>query len=108
MKLILREMKPDEANTIQSLGIMCFLRSMEGFYVPKPKTARIAEVDGKIVGGFIYNIETSRKKKFGIIDFFFVDPKYAGQGIGSVRVFRWSKTLCAIMVAASVFVVFFL
>ena len=82
-KLILREMKPDEAGVVQSLGIKCFLRKMEGFYVVKPKTARVAEVDGKIVGGFIYNIETSGKKKFGIIDFFFVDPKYAGQGIGS-------------------------
>ena len=83
MKLILREMRPDEAKTIQSLGIKSFLRSMEGFYVPKPKTARVAEMDGKIVGGFIYGIEIGSKKKFGVIDFFFVDPKCAGQGIGS-------------------------
>ena len=83
MKLILREMKPEEAKTIQSLGMRSFMRSMEGFYVPKPTTARVAEMDGKIVGGFIYGIETGVKSKFGIIDFFFVEPKYAGQGIGS-------------------------
>ena len=82
-KLILREMKPDEAGVVQSLGIKSFLRKVEGFYVVKPTTARVAEMDGKIVGGFIFNIETSGKKKFGIIDFFFVDPKYTGQGIGS-------------------------
>ena len=82
MKPILREMKPEEAKTIQSLGMRSFLRSLEGFYVSKPTTARVAEIDGKIVGGFIYGIETGVKSKFGVIDFFFVAPEYAGQGIG--------------------------
>ena len=96
MNLNLREMKPEEAKTIQSLGMRSFLRSMEGFYVSKPTTARVAEIDGKIVGGFIYGIETGVKSKFGVIDFFFVAPEYAGRGIGGALCeegvsFMWRK-----------------
>jgi len=82
MELILREMEAGEARAVQSLGIRSFLRSLEGFFVTKPKTALVAEKDGKIVGGFLYAIETRGAKKLGFVDFFFVEPAYAGQGIG--------------------------
>jgi len=43
MELILREMEAGEAKAVQALGIKCFLRSLEGFYVVRPKTALVAE-----------------------------------------------------------------
>ena len=82
MELIIREMEAGEAKAVQALGIKCFLRSFEGAYVPRPKTACIALMGGEVVGGFLYALESCGKKKLGIIDFFFVDPKHAGQGIG--------------------------
>lgn len=82
MDLTLREMQPSEARTVQLLGTKSFLRSLEGFGVPKPKTARVAVKDGKIVGGVIYSIENCGGKKLGFVDIFFVDKAYAGQGIG--------------------------
>jgi len=83
MDMILREMQADEAKKIQKLGEITFMRSLEGAFVSKPKTARVAVKDGNIVGGLIYKIEQAGRKKLGFIDFFFVDPKYAGKGIGN-------------------------
>jgi ribosomal protein S18 acetylase RimI-like enzyme len=82
MGLILRKMEDDDAKAVQLLGIKSFLRSGEGFYVSRPKTAWVAEKEGEIVGGFLYAIEESKGKKLGFIDYFFVKPEYAGQGIG--------------------------
>ncbi|MCL2852295.1 MAG: GNAT family N-acetyltransferase [Defluviitaleaceae bacterium] len=82
MELVLREMIAGEAKVVQSLGIKSFLRSLEGFYVSKPVTARVAVKGDEIVGGFLYAIENCGEKKLGFVDFFFVDPVYAGQGIG--------------------------
>jgi len=83
MELIIREMETEEAKALQSLGNKTFLRSLEGPYVPKPKKARVAVRDGKIVGAYCYSIEICGEKKLGFVDFLFVDPAYAGQGIGS-------------------------
>ena len=82
MSLTFRIMKADEAKTVQSLGIKSFLRSFEGSYVSMPKTAIVAEKDGKIIGGFLYEIENVGEIKIGFIDFFFVEPKHTGQGVG--------------------------
>ena len=82
MNLIIREMKPDEAKEIQALGTRVFLSSFESFFVSKPKTAKVAEIDGEIVGGFIYAIEKCGEKKLGLIDFLFVKSSHAGKGIG--------------------------
>jgi len=75
-------MEAEEARSMQTLGNKTFLRSLEGPYVPKPKKALAAIRDGNIVGGFCYSIEICGKKKLGFVDFLFVDPIYAGQGIG--------------------------
>jgi len=83
MGVIIREMEADEAAAVQSLGLRTFLRSLETFFVPKPKTAKVAVLDDKIVGGFIYTTEIHEGKKFGVVDFFFVDSAHGGQGIGS-------------------------
>jgi len=83
MGVVIREMEADEAAEIQSLGLRTFLRSLETFFVPKPKTARVAVLDDKIVGGFIYTTEVHDGKKVGVVDFFFVDSAHGGQGIGS-------------------------
>jgi len=81
-QILIREMLPHEAQTIQALGVKTFIRSLEGFYVAKPESARVAVLDDKIVGGFIYTTDKFGDKKLGFIDFFFVDPAYAGRGIG--------------------------
>jgi len=75
-------MQEGEARAAQSVAIKVFLRSAEAPFVPKPKTAWVAVKGGKIAGGYVYTIETCGEKKFGSVDFFFVDPAYAGQGIG--------------------------
>jgi GNAT superfamily N-acetyltransferase len=81
-QVLIREMKHGEDGTIQALGIKTFIRSLEGFYVAKPRTAKVAVLDDKIVGGFIYTTDNFGDKKLGFVDFFFVDPAYAGRGIG--------------------------
>ncbi|MCL2248529.1 MAG: GNAT family N-acetyltransferase [Oscillospiraceae bacterium] len=81
-QILIREMEPGEAKTIQALGVKTFIRSMESFYVSKPSTAKVAALGDKIVGGLIYTTDNFGDKKLGFIDFFFVDPAYAGRGIG--------------------------
>ena len=80
--MILREMQADEAKGLQRLALKNFWRALEAPFVSKPKTAMVAEKDGKIIGGFLYSIENSGKNKLGFIDFFFVDFRHAGQGVG--------------------------
>ena len=82
MNLKIREMNIDQAKEIQALGTKIFLSSFEGFFVSKPKTAKVAEIDGEIVGGFTYAIEKCGGIKLGLVDFFFVKSSHAGQGIG--------------------------
>jgi|GEM_PF-4678533 len=81
--MTIREMRPDEARQVQWLGSKVFLRTLEGFAIPKPKTALVAEKDGKIAGAVVYSTGGSGGKKFGSIDFLIVESAYAGQGIGS-------------------------
>jgi len=82
MGIIIREMEAYEAGAIQSLGLETFLRSLEGFYVSRPKTAKVAVLNGKIVGSLIYTTDICGGKKIGFVDFFFVNPAHAGRGIG--------------------------
>jgi len=76
-------MKPDEAKVLQSLGTKVFLRSLEAPFITKPETAYVVVVNDTIAGGFIYNISSSTGKKLAVVDYFFIDPKLAGKGIGS-------------------------
>jgi len=80
--MILREMQAGEERGLQFLALKSFWRSLESPVVSRPKTAMVAEKDGKIIGGFLYSIENSGKNKLGFIDFFFVDSAHAGQGVG--------------------------
>jgi len=82
--IVLREMHPNEAKGLQLLALKNFRRSLESPYVFKPKTAILAEKDGKTIGGFLYSIETVGKNKLGFVDFFFVDSAHMGQGVGSM------------------------
>jgi GNAT superfamily N-acetyltransferase len=82
MELNLREMNTEEAKAVQALGNKVFLRSLEGPYVPRPSTAKVALLDGKIVGAFCYSFELCGEKKLGFVDYLFVDSAHAGQGIG--------------------------
>jgi len=82
MNLKIREMDKTEAKQLQRLGLKTFLRSLEAFWLPRPDKAMVAVLDGKIVGGFMYSFETFNGKKLGHVDFFFIEPAYAGQGIG--------------------------
>ena len=83
MGLVFREMDASEARAVQSLGTKAFIRTLEAFFIPKPKKARIALKDDEIVGGFLYAVEKCGGKTLGFVDYFFVGPKHAGQGIGS-------------------------
>ena len=61
--MILRKMQENEAKAVQKLAVKSFWRSLESPFVSRPKTAIIAERDGKIIGGFLYSIEDSGKFK---------------------------------------------
>jgi len=51
---------------------------IEGLFVTKPKTAIVAILDEKIIGGFVYQIDIIGKKKIGFVSFLFTDPAYQG------------------------------
>ena len=80
--MTLREMRPEEARGLQLRAMKNFIRALEAPFVTKPKEAMVAEQDGEIIGGFIYSIEESKKCKLGFIDFFFVENRYMGRGLG--------------------------
>ena len=81
MDLIFRSMNPDEAPGLRKLARKSF-GPIEGWFVTKPEKAIVAVLDGKIVGGFMYEFEASGGMKIGIASFFFTDPAFQGQGIG--------------------------
>lgn len=82
-EVIIRKMKPDEANQVERLGKRSFM-SFESLFITKPKDALVAEIDGRIVSGVIVKIiKGSNQSKVGYIDFAFVDRAYHNQGIGN-------------------------
>jgi len=74
-------MEPEEAAALRKLGRRSF-GFFDGLFVTMPKTALVAVADGKIAGGFFYQIETCGPKKVGIVSFLFTDPAFQAQGIG--------------------------
>ena len=81
MNLTFRSMNPDEALELKKLARKSF-GPLEALFVRKPKTALVAVLDEKIVGGFDYSLEMCNGKKIGFPAFFFTDPAFQGQGIG--------------------------
>lgn len=79
--VVIRKMKSEEALEVKRLGQKAFI-GVERFCVGKPKEAMIAIVNDKIVGGMIIKYIIANDKKFGYIDFAFIDPDYHNQGIG--------------------------
>lgn len=82
LEIIIREMKDDEAQTVMKIAKKTF-SALESLLVSKPKTALVAEVDSKIVGGITYKIIKTNYRKTGYIDQAFILPEYQGKGIGS-------------------------
>ena len=81
MGITFRSMNNDEAPELKKLARKSF-GFIEGLFVTKPKTALVAIIDEKIVGGFIYKVEICNGKKIGFASFLFTDPVFQGQGIG--------------------------
>jgi len=81
MDLTFRSMNNDEAMELKKLARKSF-GFIEGLFVTKPKTAIVAIIDEKIVGGFVYQLEICNGKKIGFVSFLFTDPVFQGQGIG--------------------------
>ncbi|MBE6024698.1 MAG: GNAT family N-acetyltransferase [Cellulosilyticum sp.] len=79
--LIIRKMEPGERKAVVKVGRKAF-EIIEGIFLPMPKTAMVAEYEGKIIGGIIYSAHDTKKQKIGYIDDAFVDPDYHGLGVG--------------------------
>lgn len=79
--IIIREKRNGEEKQILKVARKAF-HSIEALFVSKPKTAMVAEYDGKIVGGMIYSIIECNNKTVAYIDEAFVDSDYQGLGIG--------------------------
>jgi len=76
-------MQPGDAPEMRWLAKKAF-GGIEGWFMLliRPKTALVAVVDEKIVGGFVYKISRNGGKKIGFASLFFADPDFKGQGIG--------------------------
>jgi len=102
MNLTFRKMNPEEAADLKKLGRKSF-GPLEALFVPTPKMALVAIMDEKIVGGFVYGLETIGYKKIGIASFLFTDPAFHGQGIGKrlcengIR-YLWEEERCHALV----------
>lgn len=82
-EVIIRKMKPEEANEVKRLGRRAFM-SFESLFITKPKDALVAEVDGRIVSGVMVKVvKGSNQSKIGYIDIAFVDRAFHNQGIGN-------------------------
>lgn len=80
-EITIREMRKGEEKQVLQVARKAF-RSIEALLISTPKTAMVAEYDGKIVGGIIYSIMKSDSKTIAYIDDAFVDSDYQGLGIG--------------------------
>lgn len=80
-QIIIREMKLGVEKKLLKVAKNAF-RFIESLFVSKPETAMVAEYDGVIVSGMIYNIIDSSSKKIAYVDEAFVDFDYQGSGIG--------------------------
>ena len=78
-----RSMNPGEGPELKKLAQKSF-GLIEGLFLfaMRPKKAIVAVVGEKMVGGFVYQIETAGDKKIGFASFLFTDPAFQGQGIG--------------------------
>ena len=102
MNITVRHMNPGEAAELKKLARKSF-GPIEALFVPTPKVALVAVADEKIVGGFVYDIETIGDRKTGIASFLFTDPAFHGQGIGKrlcedgIR-YLWEDKGCDVLV----------
>lgn len=81
MDLTFRIMDKSEAFELEKLAKKSF-GLIEGIFVTRPKTALVAILDEKIIGGFVYQIQVIGSKKIGYISFLFTDPAFHRQGVG--------------------------
>lgn len=80
-KVIIREMKDGEQKQVLQIGRRAF-QLVEALFLGTPKKAMVAEQEGTLIGGILYQDLSSRKKKAAYIDEAFVDPEYQGLGVG--------------------------
>lgn len=82
-KITVREMAAGEEKTVKEIGKRAFT-GFESLWVPKPKQALVAVLDGRIVGAVLYKFLDHQGNKTGYVDYAFVDPEFHGLGIGTV------------------------
>lgn len=82
MEIVIREFHPGEEKEIMKIGMAAF-KSMEGLFITKPKTAKVAVVDGKLVGAMYYHMIHYGKKSLCYLAYAFVHPDYHGKGVGT-------------------------
>lgn len=80
-ELVVREMKDNERQTVKKVGKRAF-QFFETLFVTAPKRAMVAECDGKIIGGIVYQYICAGDKKTAYVAEAFVDPAYHGLGVG--------------------------
>lgn len=81
MEVLIREFQPGEENEIKKIGMKAF-KSMEALFITKPRTAKVAVVDGKLVGAMYYKMISYGEKSFCYLPYAFIHPAYHGKGIG--------------------------
>lgn len=80
-KVIIREMKDGEQKQVLQIGRRAF-QLVEALFLGTPKKAMVAEEEGTLIGGILYQEFRSRGKRIVYIDEAFVEPKYHGLGVG--------------------------
>ena len=93
--ITVRAMQPQEAKMLKKVGWRAF-GIVERLFVGTPKTAMVAVMDDRIVGGIIYKYIQSQDKKIGYFEEAFIDPDYQGKGIGKklyqeTTAYLWSQ-----------------
>lgn len=83
MEILIRQMKPEEARTVQKIAQHSF-GALEGIGIPKPKQAIVAVSGDTIVGAVQYKFHRAGGKKIGYFDYAFVAQDYRSQGIGNM------------------------
>jgi len=80
-KVVIRPMRDGEEKEIVKMGRKAF-QLMEALFVGAPKQAMVAEYNGTLVGSMSYKNILIANKKIAYLDQGFIDPNFAGFGIG--------------------------
>jgi len=83
MSILIRQMRPEEAANVKKIAKNAF-GFLEGMFITKRKDAIVAVDGNKLLGGVYFSMGKRGGKKFGHVDYFFIDPTAQGRGIGKM------------------------